>query len=317
LAALLATLALSAAAANASPIGAGLWSTSAPGSTGSDDCAYNGNFWPQDANHFCIAGPGEQPVELGVKFTSSKAVNIVGVRVYRVDTGPVTGSLWAADGTPLAGAASGAAATFSGSTTHSWQDLAFNSPVAITPGKTYVASYLAPTPTYAFEHGFFTNSSYTVGPITALDAQTSGGNGVFCYMGCFPSTTFDDSNYWVTPLWAYNFSGFYQPVDNDPTWNSVQAGSGVPVKFSLRGYQGLDVIKTGYPTATQVQCPGGSATVDAIEDTTTANNGLTYDASADQYTYVWKTSKAWAGKCYRFELGTNDDTSHSFEVMFK
>jgi hypothetical protein len=128
--------------------------------------------------------------------------------------------------------------------------------------------------------------------------------------------TFDDSNYWVTPLWTYKFAGFYQPVDNEPTWNSVKAGSAFPVKFSLSGNQGLGILKSGYPTVTQVACPGGSATIDPIEDTTSATNGLTYDASANQYTYVWKTSKAWAGKCYRFELGLIDGTSHTFEVDF-
>jgi hypothetical protein len=311
LAAALATLmmlALPTAAANAT-IGAGLWSTTATGNTGSDNCA----GFPSDSNGFCTAGSGEPSVELGVKFTSSKAVNIVGVRVYRVDGGAVTGALWGADGTRLAGPAS-----FSGSSTNSWQDVPFGAPAAITPGQTYVASYSAPTPSYAFEHDFFTNSAYTVGPITALDSQTSGGNGVFnyCSPDCFPSLTFDDSNYWVTPLWDYSFTGFYQPVDNEPAWNSVKAGSAIPVKFSLGGNQGLDILNSGYPTATQVACPGGSATVDPIEDATTLNSGLTYDASANQYTYVWKTSKAWAGKCYRFALGLNDDTSHTFEIVF-
>ena len=46
-------------------------------------------------------------------------------------------------------------------------------------------------------------------------------------------------------------------------------------------------------------------------------SSLSYDASADQYVYTWKTSKSWAGKCYRFELGLDDDTSHTFDVQFK
>src|SRR5437764_14067703 len=137
-------LALPTAAANAtSSTGAGLWSTTATGSTGSDSCA----GFLSDSNGFCTAvGTGEPSVELGVQFTSSKAVNIAGVRVYRVDGGSVNGSLWGADGTRLAGPAS-----FSGSSTNSWQDVPFSAPVAITPGQTYVASYNAPTPSYAFE----------------------------------------------------------------------------------------------------------------------------------------------------------------------
>jgi hypothetical protein len=302
-------LALTTAAANATP---GLWSATTTGTTGPDAC---GSF-SLDSNNFCFdLGVGESSVELGVRFTSSKAVNIVGARVYRIDSGAVTGSLWGADGTRLAGPVG-----FSGSSTNSWQDVSFGAPVAITPGQTYVASYHTPNPSYAFQHYFFTgNNSYTVGPITALASQASGGNGVFnyCSPDCFPSSTYEDSNYWVTPLWAYKFSGFYQPVDNQPAWNSVNAGSGVPVKFSLGGDQGLDVLKSGYPKTTPVACPGSNAVVDAIETTTTSNSGLTYSASADQYTYVWKTSKSSAGKCYRFELALNDDTSHVFDVALR
>jgi hypothetical protein len=69
--------------------------------------------------------------------------------------------------------------------------------------------------------------------------------------------------------------------------------------------------------APSVSFLGTSVTVDPIEDTTTSNSCLTYNTSADQYNYVWKTSKAWAGKCYQFALGLNDDTSHTFEMVFK
>ena len=43
---------------------------------------------------------------------------------------------------------------------------------------------------------------------------------------------------------------------------------------------------------------------------------LTYDAVAGQYVYVWKTNKAWANTCYRFDLGLNDGSDHTFEVKF-
>ena len=108
----------------------------------------------------------------------------------------------------------------------------------------------------------------------------------------FPTDTYQDSNYWVTPLWAYRFTGFAQPIDNGGVWNTVKAGSAIPVKFSLGGAQGMDVINAGSPTATETTCPGASAALDAVEETVTASqSGLTYDASADQYIYVWKTEQ--------------------------
>ena len=70
-----------------------------------------------------------------------------------------------------------------GTATHSWQDVLFSAPVAISPGQTYIASYFAPNADYAFEWDYFTNSSYTAGPITALQSAVGDGNGVFNYAG--------------------------------------------------------------------------------------------------------------------------------------
>jgi hypothetical protein len=118
----------------------------------------------------------------------------------------------------------------------------------------------------------------------------------------------------------YNWDGFRQPVDNLPTLNTVKAGQSIPMKFSLSGNQGLSILQPATtaapnPKITAITCPGGSTPMDAIEQTTTANNGLTYDATADQYNYVWKTQSTYAGKCYRFDMTLKDGTTHS--ALFK
>ena len=114
----------------------------------------------------------------------------------------------------------------------------------------------------------------------------------------------------------YNWNGYRQPVDNG-IFNSAKAGQSIPMKFSLSGNQGLGVIAANFPKVTQVACPGAAATVDAIEEyaALTANNGLTYDASIDQYNYVWKTQSTYAGKCYQFNMVLTDGTSHT--ALFK
>ena len=254
-------------------------------------------------------------VELGVKFQTSKALQITGVRVYRVDTDAVTGSLWsAADGQLLANGdfTSGPGTCLAGPDVQpaggdrSGTDLHRLVPHA----------ELA----YAFQYNYFTNSAFTEGPITALQSVEGDRNGVYCYdaetCAHFPTYSYQDLNYWVTPLWSYSFSGFFRPVDNAPTVNVAKAGSAIPVKFSLGGNFGLDVLKAGFPKATAVDCVAGSAT-DPVEQTLTAGgSSLSYDATAGQYVYVWKTDKAWAGKCFQFQLGLNDDTSHTFLVQF-
>lgn len=122
------------------------------------------------------------------------------------------------------------------------------------------------------------------------------------------------------PDWApflYDFGGFYQPVNNLPTTNVVNAGSGVPVKFSLGGDQGLDVFATDYPKSQEIDCDS-AASIDNIEQTATAGDSvLSYDATADQYTYVWKTEKAWANTCRQFTVRLDDSTVHRANFKFK
>lgn len=139
--------------------------------------------------------------------------------------------------------------------------------------------------------------------------MNSDGTGVSCL------TTGTDGG----PDWArsfYPFAGFYQPVDNPNTVNSVKAGSAVPVKFSLGSDLGLNILKPGSPTSAAYPC--GSGPTDVIEQTVTAgNSSLTYDPLANQYVYVWKTDKKWAGTCRRFELGLNDGSTHTALFSFK
>ncbi|HMN97951.1 MAG TPA: PxKF domain-containing protein [Miltoncostaeaceae bacterium] len=106
----------------------------------------------------------------------------------------------------------------------------------------------------------------------------------------------------------YAFTGFYAPVDNAPTLNTVKAGSAIPVKFALGGDQGLDVFVGGYPRVQQISC-STSAPLDAIEETATANaSGLTFDRASLRYSYVWKTNSAWKGSCRRLQLKLKDGT---------
>ena len=108
-------------------------------------------------------------------------------------------------------------------------------------------------------------------------------------------------------LLDYDFDGFRPPVDNPPVVNTVKAGASVPVKFSLTGDFGLDVL-FGTPFVRQFTCDAGDPS-DAIEETATAGGeSLAYDAATDTYKYVWKTEKAWANTCRTFEITFDDGT---------
>ena len=105
----------------------------------------------------------------------------------------------------------------------------------------------------------------------------------------------------------YPFDGFHSPVDNPPVVNTMNAGRAVPVKFSLGGDQGLDILAPGYPRSEQVTCDTTSL-VDGVEETTATGSGLTYDPLTGQYKYVWKTDAAWANTCRQLVLKLDDGT---------
>jgi hypothetical protein len=109
------------------------------------------------------------------------------------------------------------------------------------------------------------------------------------------------------------FSGFFAPVSMDEE-NIAQPGQAIPVKFSLGGDFGLDVV-----TSTRFVPEGTSTSFvgDPIDAVAVGGTGLSYNAGSDQYTYVWKTTKAMSLKTGRFELTLTDGTVHTFNVTFK
>jgi probable HAF family extracellular repeat protein len=118
----------------------------------------------------------------------------------------------------------------------------------------------------------------------------------------------------------FDFKGFFAPVRNPGSTapyvvNRVRAGQAVPVKFSLNGDKGLNILAGGYPRSKSVPCTltnteGGQATRAA------GRTGLSYRRGADQYSYIWKTDKAWAGTCRQLMVGLTDGTIHTALFRF-
>ena len=132
-------------------------------------------------------------VELGVKFTANTSGFITGIRFYKSagNTGTHTASLWSSTGQLLA------TATFTSETASGWQQVNFTTPVAVTAGTTYVASYHTTVGHYSVSAGFF-NAAFTNGPLSV-----PAGGGVYMYgSGGFPTSTFGANNYWVDPIFS-------------------------------------------------------------------------------------------------------------------
>jgi hypothetical protein len=137
-------------------------------------------------------------VELGVKFQTSTAGKIVGIRFYKgpQNTGTHTGNLWSATGTLLG------TVNFANETATGWQEADFSSPIAITAGTTYVASYHT-SGFYSADGNYFANA-LTNGPLTAPSSSASGGNGLYAYgsASVFPANTYNATNYWVDVVFS-------------------------------------------------------------------------------------------------------------------
>jgi hypothetical protein len=114
---------------------------------------------------------------------------------------------------------------------------------------------------------------------------------------------------------GYTFTGFFAPVDM-AMLNVVKAGRAIPIKFSLGGDFGLDIMAAGYPASDPVACDN-SAPTGTIEETVSAgSSSLSYDPDSDQYTYVWKTNKGWANSCRVLTIMLDDDSVHTVSFQF-
>lgn len=106
----------------------------------------------------------------------------------------------------------------------------------------------------------------------------------------------------------YDFTGFASPSAAFPTATAMKAGEAVPLKFSLRGDQGTDIFAAGSP---------GWAPCGALDGPSRADGALSYNASGDRYTYMWSTSKSWAGGCRDLIMVLRDGTTHKARFTFK
>jgi hypothetical protein len=137
-------------------------------------------------------------VVLGVKFSSSVAGQVRGVRFFKSanNVGTHKIGLWNQWGDLLA------EATVTTETASGWQEGNFATPVNVNPNTTYVAGYLAPKGHYAATPFVF-NSAVTSGPLTGIANGTSS-NGLYVYSPTliFPVSSYNATNYWVDVLFT-------------------------------------------------------------------------------------------------------------------
>jgi hypothetical protein len=100
-----------------------------------------------------------------------------------------------------------------------WQTVNLDQPVELQPLATYEASYYTSTGGYAADPGFFTTNGASRGSLAAFGASagegaTAVGNGFFHYGlgGGFADQTFQNTNYWVGPVFQPDASAGIPPT---------------------------------------------------------------------------------------------------------
>jgi hypothetical protein len=183
------------------------------------------SFWPSSATPGVSQVTSTASVTVGLKFYSDVPGSVTGVRFYKGtrNTGTHTGTLWTATGAKLASVA------FSGETASGWQRANFSSPVSITAKTTYVISYTAPYGAHAHDQ------YYSWANLNASVLHAAGSSpGVYTYGSgvLFPTSTWNNSNYWVDVLFS---SSSTSPTPAPGTYSISGKVSGTTASLTLSG----------------------------------------------------------------------------------
>ncbi len=166
-----------------------------------------------------VTATDRRPVTLGVTFSSSVDGTVTGVRFYKgaKNTGTHTGALWSSSGVKLA------STVFTGESRSGWQTARFSKPVAVTKGRSYVASYVAPRGRYSADQQGF-RSSITQGALTI-----PAGGGVYRYgSDKFPRYNYLNTNYYVDVVFTPDISAEVSPPGATPTPTPVPSVTPTP-----------------------------------------------------------------------------------------
>jgi len=230
------------------------------------------SIWGSGATPAVTADPDTSPNELGVKFRADVAGQVTALRFYKGtgNTGTHVGHLWTATGTQLA------SVTFTGETATGWQQATLSTPVSLSAGATYVASYYAPNGHYAEDDGYFLASATDAPPLHALKDGTDGPNGVYRpgTGGGFPTQAYQSANYWVDVVFSPSGSG---SDTTPPTVTSQQPAVGA-----------MNVATTTTVTATFSE-PVQSGTISmSLKDGNgvAVAGGVAYDGATQRATFT-------------------------------
>jgi hypothetical protein len=148
-----------------------------------------------------------------------------------------------------------------------------------------------------FTTGSFSVPSNTVGPHTATAAAGLSHDNVGN-----ASTASPPCGYGVN----YGFAGFFTPVDPNPTMNGANSGQAIPLKWTLKDFNGTPVtsLTSVNVTAASLTC-GQGTTTDLVEEYAAGSSGL-INKGDGSYQFNWKTPTSYAKSCKTLKLDLGD-----------
>lgn len=212
-------------------------------------------------------------VTLGVRFSSTVDGFVSGVRFYKGpgNTGTHVGALWREGATnPLA------TATFQDESASGWQTVLFATPVHVTAGNWYVASYRTTVGRYSSRVGEFSGVGIQRPPlVTATDS------GAFSYADAYPAAR-SSASYLVDPIFTREQAALVAtaltPGDGE---TGIDVDSTITATFSLAVEDGaaLSLSSDGDPVAATLSRSADGKTLQ-LRPSSPLARGTTYSARA-------------------------------------
>ena len=306
---------------SASPNGVYVWGSSAfPNQTWNASnywvdlafvpAAATSSIWSPTAVPQTVTDPDSSAIEVGVKFHSSVAGNVTGVRFYKgpSNTGTHIGHLWTGAGALLA------TVTFANETASGWQQAKFSTPVAIQANTTYVVSYYCPNGHYPDDENYFTSAT-TNAPLTALRDGAADPNGVYIYgSSAFPNQGWNASNYWVDLLFvtagssggstgSYSISG---TVNGSPATLALSGASTGSTTTNASGSYSFSALPNGSYVVTPGQSGYSFTPSTASISINGANvSGVSFTATADPVNVQHSVALSWTASTSSNIVGYN------------
>ena len=199
-------------------------------------------------------------VELGLRFSPNADGFVSGVRFYKGtgNSGTHKGSLWSTSGQQLA------TVTFSNESATGWQQANFTAPVTVSKDTSYVVSYSAPNGRYAANANAFSSSGLDASPLKVVGGFGVPPAGVYGNPGQFPNLSYQNTNYYVDPLFTTTDAS---PLIATNQWPLADSSS-VPANTTVRATFSKPVV-SGTATLSLKDANGATVAGSVSYDTTT------------------------------------------------